>query len=73
MKNELWLAVILPSVFALLGCVTWIAGNLIGDRAGGSSLATQLVTLAAAAWQKEKQDSTVRADKVENITLEEKQ
>ena len=44
---------------------------MLNDKAGGQSLSTQLVTLAAAAWQKEKNEGVVRANQIDNVNVSE--
>ena len=71
MNSSPWLTVILPTVFASLGFLTWVTGIMLNDKAGGQSLSTQLVTLAAAAWQKEKNEGVVRANQIDNVNVSE--
>lgn len=65
-------SLIVPVTFAVLGVGVWIGGNLLGDRIGGSNLATQLVTLAAAAWQRKGDESTVKTGNVETLEVQSK-
>jgi len=60
---------IIPIAFAVLGVGVWVGGNLLNDRVGGSNLATQLVTLAAAAWQRKPEDNSVKTGDVENMEV----
>lgn len=47
-----------------------MTGIMLNDKAGGQSLSTQLVTLAAAAWQKEKSGDIVSAANVKEVNVD---
>lgn len=70
MRKEHWITVVLPTIFACLGAGVWVTGIMLNDKAGGQSLSTQLVTLAAAAWQKEKSGDIVSAANVEEVNVD---
>ena len=62
---------LIPISFVIIGVSTWIIGNLIGDKEGGTNLALMIVGGGLGIARQDPKQSTIESSRIQNVNVEE--
>jgi hypothetical protein len=63
-------ALIAPIVIIILGIATWVGGNLLGDRQGGTNIALTLIGIGGG-LAKQDGKSSVSGENIDTVNVDE--